>query len=82
MPYSTKINHSFLGKFFIYSFTWTDFNDSLQITEKGITHYVYIDNEADDLSDNVINDLSDVNAVPSTAGEVLEWNGTQFNSRI
>ena len=34
-----------------------------------------IDNEADDLSDNVINDLSNVNASP-TDGQVLAWNNT------
>ncbi len=34
----------------ITSFTWTDSNDSLQITEAGVTRYVTIDNEADDVT--------------------------------
>ncbi|RKZ27360.1 hypothetical protein DRQ29_03660, partial [bacterium] len=61
----------------ITAFTWTDATDSLQITESGVLRYVKIDNEADDLSDNVINNLGNVNASPAV-GQILSWNGTNW----
>ncbi len=62
----------------ITAFSWDDVTDLLRITEDGTNWDVTIDNEADDLSDNVINDLSNVNANPSGAGQVLKWDGTQW----
>ncbi|MCD6418680.1 hypothetical protein J7M00_07850, partial [bacterium] len=67
-----------IGNELITSFTWTDSRDSLQITEAGVTRYVTIDNEADDLSDNVISDLLDVSSTAPSSGEVLKWNGTAW----
>ncbi len=61
----------------ITDFTWDDGADQLTITEAGSPHSVTIDNEADDLSDNVINDLGNVNASPSS-GQILGWNGSQW----
>ena len=61
----------------ITAFQWTDATDLLRITEGGIDWDVTIDNEADDLSDNVINDLSDVDATPSV-DDFLKWNGTEW----
>jgi len=63
----------------ITDFSWDDASDLLRITEDGTEWDVYIDNEADDLSDNVINDLSDVDATPA-AGQVLKWDGTQWTA--
>jgi len=57
--------------------TWTDGTDLLRITEAGVDWDVTIDNEADDLTDNVINDLSNVNATP-LSGQILSWNGTNW----
>jgi len=61
----------------ITAFTWTDASDQLTITEAGTPRTVMIDNEADDLSDNMINDLGNVNAAPSS-GQILGWNGSQW----
>ncbi|MDA3911408.1 MAG: hypothetical protein PF448_08640 [Bacteroidales bacterium] len=61
----------------ITDFFWDDASNLLRITEDGTEWDVYIDNEADDLSDNIINDLSDVDATPA-AGQVLKWDGTQW----
>lgn len=57
---------------------WNDLTNRLLIVE-ATTHAVVIDNEADDLSDNVINDLSDVDATPAI-GQVLGWNGTDWTA--
>ncbi|MBN2893125.1 MAG: hypothetical protein JXL97_14745 [Bacteroidales bacterium] len=62
----------------ISDFAWTDGTDLLRITEDGTNWDVTIDNEADDLSDNIINNLSNVNANPTGTGQILEWDGTQW----
>ena len=49
------------------------------ITQGGVDHTAIIDTKADDLSDNQLNDLSDVNANP-TSGQVLKWNGTKWEA--
>ena len=61
----------------INNFSWTDGSNLLRITENSTNWDVYINNEADDLSDNIINDLSNVNANP-VSGQILKWNGTQW----
>ena len=61
----------------ITAFTWDDPTNLLTITEAGVNWDATIDNEADDLSDNFINDLSDVNASPSN-GDLLQWSGTEW----
>lgn len=61
----------------ITNFEWTDASNLLRITEGTTEWDVTIDNEADDLSDNIINDLSNVNASP-TNGQVLKWDGSQW----
>lgn len=62
----------------ISGFSWNDASDLLEIIEDGTPWQVTIDNEADDLSDNLINDLSNVNAIPTGIGQVLKWDGTQW----
>jgi len=62
----------------ITNFNWLDDENSLLITENGTDWSVYIDNEADDLTDNFINELSNVDANPTGAGQIIEWNGTQW----
>ncbi len=62
----------------ITAFTWTDATDQLTITEAGTPWSVNINNEADDLSDNVIADLSDVSAAAPLSGQVLKWNGSNW----
>ncbi|MDX2001626.1 MAG: hypothetical protein SFW35_04300 [Chitinophagales bacterium] len=49
----------------------------LSIYDKGGAHTVVIDKNADNLTDNSLNDLSDVAANANT-GQVLKWNGTQW----
>ncbi|MCF6366233.1 MAG: hypothetical protein L3J35_08530 [Bacteroidales bacterium] len=66
----------------ISAFSWTDATNLLRVTEEGTNWDVTINNEADDLSDNFINDLSNVNASPTGAGQILEWNGTQWVAGI
>ncbi len=62
----------------ITAFSWTDATDLLRISE-GVTNWdVTIDNEADDLTNDVINDLSDVNATTPSNGDFLQWNGTAW----
>ncbi len=61
----------------ITNFTWDDPSNLLRISEGTTNWDVYIDNEADDLSDNVINDLSNVNTSP-TNGDLLQWDGSQW----
>ncbi len=65
----------------ITAFYWTDGTDLLTITEDGTDWDVTIDNEADDLSDNFINDLSDVNATPSN-GQVLKWDTDHWEAGV
>jgi hypothetical protein len=62
----------------ISEFSWTDATNLLRITEEGTNWELTIENEADDLSDNILNDLNNVNASPTGAGQILEWNGTQW----
>ncbi len=62
----------------ITAFSWDDPSDMLTITENGTDWNVTIDNEADDLSDNLLNDLSNVNANPTGTGQVLKWNGSEW----
>ena len=62
----------------ITAFSYSDLTDTLAITEAGNTWKVEIDNEADDLSDNYIYDLSDVSVSSPSAGEVLKWNGSAW----
>ena len=52
--------------------------DILRITEAGTNWDITIDNEADNLSDNVIADLSDVSSTAPSSGEVLKWNGSTW----
>lgn len=47
------------------------------IEEGGTQHTVKLQLQADDLSDNRLNDLSDVNANPNQ-GEILRWNGSEW----
>lgn len=47
------------------------------INEGGTQHTVKLQLDADDLSDNSLNDLSDVNATPNQ-GEILRWNGSEW----
>ncbi len=54
-------------------------SNTLTVVEGGVAHTTTIIEEKDDLSDNVINDLSDVTVAP-TPGQVLKWNGTQWTS--
>lgn len=51
--------------------------NTLSITEAGATKTVSINEEADDLSNNVLNDLNDVDASP-TYGQILKWNGLKW----
>ena len=53
-----------------------DATNTLSITDGGGSVTATIDNEADDLSDNVISDLSDVSTTAPSSGEVLKWNGS------
>lgn len=62
----------------ITDFSWTDASNLLSITEEGTSWDVTINNEADDLSDNFLNDLTNVNASPTGAGQILEWDGSQW----
>lgn len=62
----------------------TDFSfnaaaNQLSITEAGETKNVTVNEEADDLSDNTLSDLSDVDAIPMN-GQVLKWNGNKWTS--
>ncbi|GIV35198.1 MAG: hypothetical protein KatS3mg031_2733 [Chitinophagales bacterium] len=62
--------------------TSVDFNgttNTLTITEAGNTFSLQIDKEADNLSDNSLNDLGDVDAHPTT-GQVLKWNGSKWTA--
>lgn len=61
----------------ITDFTWDDGTDLLTVTEAATPRSVTIENEADDLSDNIINDLGNVNATPAS-GQILGWNGSQW----
>ncbi len=63
----------------ITAFTWNDGTDLLRITEAGANWDVWIDNEADDLNDNNLNDLGDVNAPAPADGQVLTWVGGATN---
>ncbi len=49
----------------------------MKITEGTNDWGVTIDNEADDLTDNNLNDLANVNATPAN-GDFLTWNGTAW----
>jgi len=49
----------------------------LTVTEGENEHSVIINTQADDLSDNTLNDLKNVDASP-TPGKVLKWNGTKW----
>ncbi len=49
----------------------------LVITESGVNHSATIADDSDNLSDNALNDLSDVNATPQIS-QVLKWNGTEW----
>ena len=62
----------------ITSFTWEDAGNSLTITESDNEWQVIIDNEADDISDNTLNELLNVDAQPTGSGQILEWNGAQW----
>ena len=57
----------------ITAFTWNDGTDALTITEAGTDWPVTIDNEADDLSDNTLDDIGNVNTPAPTDGQVLTW---------
>ncbi len=58
--------------------SFDDGTNILSITDGGGTLTTTINNEADDLSDNSINDLGDVNTSGAVAGQVLKWNGTAW----
>lgn len=73
----TEIGGSVQSGGTISDFSWTDNTNLLRITENGTDWDITLNNEADDLSDNIINDLSDVNASPAT-GQVLKWDGTDW----
>ncbi len=60
------------------AFSWNDGTNQLAISDAGSTMTVSIDNEADDLSDNILADISDVDTTGKAAGEVLKWNGTNW----
>lgn len=63
----------------ITDFTWTDGTDELSITEAGGTHTVTIENEADDLSNNDIEELQNVNiAGGAVTGDMLFYDGTAW----
>lgn len=47
------------------------------IEEGGTQHTVKLQLQADDLSDNQLNDLADVDATANT-GDILRWNGSQW----
>ncbi|MDZ4847128.1 MAG: hypothetical protein SH857_16465, partial [Chitinophagales bacterium] len=51
--------------------------NQLSVTEAGNTRTIIINEEADNLSDNVLNDLLDANALPDT-NDILKWDGSQW----
>ncbi|MBN1755284.1 hypothetical protein JW877_03620 [bacterium] len=78
---ATDLSDDDPGNELITAMTWQDAPDRLLITEAGVVWEVFIDNEADNLGDNVLNDLNNVNAEPeSEFGEVLQWNGSGWNA--
>ncbi|RLF25888.1 MAG: hypothetical protein DRN14_07745 [Thermoplasmata archaeon] len=60
------------------SLSFNDGTNTLSVTDGGGTLTVTINNEADDLSDNSINDLSDVDTTGAVNGRVLTWNGSAW----
>ncbi|MCK5833671.1 hypothetical protein KAH81_08380 [bacterium] len=63
----------------IWTFEYDDVTDSLWLFE-GCCNIkaVHIDNEADDLSDNVLDDLGDVNTAGLTLDQIIRWNGSEW----
>ncbi|MDX2002128.1 MAG: tail fiber domain-containing protein [Chitinophagales bacterium] len=61
----------------ITSVTFDPLTDELTIVEGGLNHVTTINYRADDLADNILNDLQDVDVNPS-AGQILKWDGTQW----
>ncbi len=63
----------------ITAFTWTDGTDQLLITDDGGTYTVTIDNEADDLTDNILSDIGNVVVAGGAAtGDVLYYDGSDW----
>ena len=60
------------------SLSFNDGTNTLSLTDGGGTLTATINNEADDLSDNSINDLSDVDTTGAVNGQVLTWNGSAW----
>ncbi len=60
------------------SFTWNDATNDLTISDGGGDFSVILDNEADDLSDNSIGDLSDVVLTGLTADDFLVYDGSEW----
>ncbi|MFP4458756.1 MAG: hypothetical protein ACLFSQ_04105 [Candidatus Zixiibacteriota bacterium] len=60
------------------SFDWNDGTNELTISDLGTSFSVTIDNEADDLSDNSLNDLSDVVAAGPLSGQLLIYDGSNW----
>ncbi|MDZ4844633.1 MAG: hypothetical protein SH857_03685, partial [Chitinophagales bacterium] len=53
-------------------------SNQLTITESGANFNTTITEETDDLSDNVLNDLADVNTAAPVINQILKWNGTEW----
>ncbi len=67
-----------LGNEYNTNLNWNDVTDELSIVDPGATFTVTIDNEADDLTDNDLDELSDVTLTGIAADEILQWNGTAW----
>ncbi len=60
------------------SLSFNDGTNTLTITDAGGDLTTIIDNEADDLSDNYLGDLSDVSTTGASTDQVLQFDGTNW----
>ena len=67
-----------IGNEYNTSLSFDDGSNTLSLTDGGGTLTTTINNEADNLTDNVLNDLGDVDAGSPSAGQVLTWDGSAW----